>query len=575
MNRHSIIVLILFLAATQAHAQPNVAARLDQVVRYFADEDLFAGSVLVARGDQALLKKAYGYANLEWKTPNTPETVFRIGSLTKQFTAAAILMLEQRSRYEQNGDLKLDDSIKKFFPNIPASWDPVTVRMLLAHTSGLPNYTQQKERWADSLSLDQMLDLIRNVPLLFPPGREFRYSNTGYFLLGAIIEKVSGEKYDRFLQENIFTPFEMKDSGYDHSLPLVTRRASGYNRIGLHEFENSLFMDMSVPYAAGALYSTTGDLWKWQQILYGAELFDAAGVAEMTTAGKGGYGYGMVCDTDHGRKRYWHSGGINGFNAFMAYFPEDKLSVIVLSNTKALTQRVGDLLSAVVHDEPVNLPQSVAVAPAVLEKYAGEYGEASKRPAIKLRAENGRLVAEAGELVVPLVSESSTKFFDKVTTAEFVFSPDQSGAATGLSLVRNGKERKLARVAGPPPSASLAGRWEGTFHWMTGTIQSVYTFEVKGNTFTGTLSGKDTPNHKLHFTDGKIDGDQISFSLSEQEKGWDRPQVTSRYTGTLEGNTLRLIYRNAEKRREGLPPKKGGNIHLIVATRASEPAAGQ
>ncbi len=557
-----------FQAKTAAKA-PTLQTRLDNVVRYFADEDLFAGVVLVARGDELLLNKGYGYANLEWKIPNTPQTVFRIGSLTKQFTAAAVLMLAERAALEKDGDLQLDDPLKKYLPNIPESWNGITLRHLLSHTSGVPIYTQQKKRWAEELSLEQMLDLIRNVPLESRPGEVFKYNNSGYFLLGGVIEKVAGTSYGDFLQENIFTPFGLHNTGFDHFYPLVARHAAGYNRIGLHEFENATYMDMTVPFSAGGLYSTTGDLLRWQHILYGAELFGRDSVTLMTTPGKGNYGFGVYSELDHGHRRFVHSGGINGFNSFLTYYPDDQVSVIVLSNTKALTTRVGDLLAGTVHGDAVNMPATVAVASAKLQNYVGDYGEPAKAASVYLTIQDDRLVVRTGDLVDTLVNESPSRFFDKVTGAELVFSPDGEGAAPGFSLIRNGAEKKYVRMSSATHAATLAGEWESTSRGADGTA-NVYRFAVNGSTFTGQLYQKEAADRAMPFRDGKIDGNHVSFTVA----GQDKQPTGRRYTGTLDGDTLRLFYLDATKPLESTSPKKGGNVHVVTARRVSEQKSG-
>ena len=561
MKYVALAVLLVSVALGQEKPDSDVAARIDQTARYFTDDGLFAGVVLVARGDQVIFHKAYGYANYEWKTPNTPDTIFRIASLTKQFTATAILMLEQRARLEKMGDLKVEDPLKKYIPNIPASWNEITLQHLLTHTSGITPYTTRKRHWSEPLSLDQMIDLVRDLPLDFKPGTDYRYDNSGYFLLGAVIEKASGIGYAKFLDENIFTPLGMHDTGYDDPNALVPRRATGHNRLGPGEYENASFMDMSVPYAAGALHSSARDLLKWNRALYGGDLIDAVELAKMTTPVLKEAGFGLVIDEDHGRRRYSHSGGINGFNSYLAYFPEDKLTVICLSNTKSPTTRLGTYIAQTVHDDPMLLPKPVPVPAEVLRSYVGGYGDA-KNPRVRISVQDGKLLVRTGGLVDYLIPESTTRFFDRTTAAELVFTP------AAVSVLQNGKKLDFPRIPGAAPPPGLAGTWAATFSWKAATWHTLFTFDVKGNTFSGTLKAVDAA-HGLSFTDGKIDGDRIWFSISEQEKGQSKPQVTSLYTGTLEGDHLRLIYRNVEPRKPGLSPKDGGNIHLILATRST------
>ncbi len=219
---------LIYLAAATCFAQngptPDVA-RMDQVVQSYVNNKQFTGSVMVARGEDVLFRKSYGSANLEWNIPNTPATKFRIGSMTKQFTAASILLLEER------GKLKVGDPVKKYMPDAPAAWDKITIFNVLTHTAGLPNFTSFPEYaklQAFPMTPEQIVATFKDKPLDFEPGMKFSYSNSGYVLLGYLIEKISGGSYEKFVQENIFTPLGMKDSGYDSNTAIIERRASGY-----------------------------------------------------------------------------------------------------------------------------------------------------------------------------------------------------------------------------------------------------------------------------------------------------------------------------------------------------------
>jgi CubicO group peptidase (beta-lactamase class C family) len=213
-------------------------------------------SVLVARGGDILINKGYGFANLEWNIANSPQAKFRLGSVTKQFTAAGILLLEER------GKLKIDDPIKKYVTDAPAAWDKITIFHLLTHTSGIPNFTSFPDYAsleASPTTAEKLVSRFRDKPLDFQPGEQWSYSNSGYVLLGYLIEKISGQDYATFVQQNIFTPLDMKDSGYDSNSAIIPRRASGY-ATGHDGLVNAGFVHMSVPFAAGGLYSTTEDL---------------------------------------------------------------------------------------------------------------------------------------------------------------------------------------------------------------------------------------------------------------------------------------------------------------------------
>jgi CubicO group peptidase (beta-lactamase class C family) len=258
---------LLFLVAMAASSlcYGQEVAKMDEAVQAYVKNGQFMGSVLVARVDQVLLSKGYGSANLEWNIPNDPTTKFRLGSVTKQFTAAAILLLEER------GKLKIDDPVKVYLPDAPAAWEKVTIFHLLTHTSGIPSFTSfpdYQTTEATPSTPEQLVARFRTKPLEFVPGEKWNYSNSGYVLLGYLIEKISGESYAKFIKTNIFDPLGMKDSGYDLNSAIIVHRAAGYDP-GAQGPVNTGFIHMSIPFSAGALYSTTEDLLRWEQGLFG------------------------------------------------------------------------------------------------------------------------------------------------------------------------------------------------------------------------------------------------------------------------------------------------------------------
>ena len=436
---------IALLLAAAGLAQD--VSRMDQVVQSYVSNKTFMGSVLVARGDQVLLSKGYGSANLEWNIPNSPATRFRLGSLTKQFTAASILLLEER------GKLKTDDPVKKFMPDAPAAWDKITIFHLLTHTSGIPNFTNfpdyaPQEPFA--ATPEKLVARFRDKPLDFQPGEKWSYSNSGYVLLGYLLEKASGESYEKFVQENIFGPLGMKDSGYDSNSAIIPRRAAGYapRKDGP---VNAGFIHMSIPFSAGALYSTTEDLLRWEQGLFGGKLLSAASLAKMTTPFKDDYACGVGVHTVGGHKVIDHGGGIEGFNTYLAYYPEDKLTVVALGNLSGdAPQQIVTRLAAVVHGERVDLPSErteITLAPKILEQYVGTY-ELAPKINMMITLEGGQLITQvSGQGKVPLFAMSETKFFPKVVDAEIEFGKDDKGAVAYLVLHQGGRDMKAPRTS--------------------------------------------------------------------------------------------------------------------------------
>ena len=350
-------------------------SRMEQVVQSYVADKQFMGAILLAQKEQIVLDKGYGYANLEWKIPNSPTTKFRIASLTKQFTAVAILLLEEQ------GKLKITDFIKKYMADAPSDWNKVTLFHLLNHTSGIPNYTSFPDFAAFTTSTktpEQQIDFFRNKPLNFQPGSNFEYNNSGYVLLGYLIEKISGQSYQDFVLNNIFKILEMNDSGYDSHSEIILHRASGY-MVSTNGIRNADFLDMSIPYSAGSLYSTTHDLLRWEQSLFGGKILSAESLKKMMVPFKNDYAFGVRIYSLNEHKIISHAGGTSGFNTKLIYSPDDKLTVIVLANLNALGYVAQDLALKLVnlaHGKSVTLPserKEVILSSELLNQYVGAY----------------------------------------------------------------------------------------------------------------------------------------------------------------------------------------------------------
>lgn len=280
--------IVFALSAMGVGATLSIAQdvpRMDQIARSFDTNQQFMGSVLVAQNGKVLLDKGYGYANLEWQVANSPQSKFRLGSITKQFTAACILLLEER------GKLSTDDPVKKYLSNAPAAWDKITIYNLLTHTSGIPNFTSFPDYQTSEgtpTTPEKLVERFLNKPLDFQPGEKFQYSNSNYILLGYLLEKISGQSYQNFLAANIFKPLGMNDSGYDSNSEIIPHRAAGYMP-GPNGSVNASYIDMTIPFSAGALYSTTEDLLRWEEALFGGKVLNAASFKKMTTPFKDDY----------------------------------------------------------------------------------------------------------------------------------------------------------------------------------------------------------------------------------------------------------------------------------------------
>jgi CubicO group peptidase (beta-lactamase class C family) len=362
-NPTSLFVLFVytFVSSTNAFVQTQAlktsgseeVSRMEKLVQSYVSTKRFMGSVLVARRNQVLLSKGYGFANLEWNIANTPSTKFFLGSITKQFTAACILLLEEQ------GKLNVNAPIKKYMPDAPTGWDKVTIFNLLTHTSGIPDLTGFPD-WGPKrpfpASPASLVARFRDKPLDFQPGEKYGYSNSGYVLLGYLIEQISSKNYGEFLRENIFTPLRMRDSGYSSNSNPIPRLASGYSP-GKNGLVSADVVSPSVLFSAGGIYSTTEDLLRWQEGLFGGKLLSAASLRKMTTPFMADYAFGLGVMTINGHKTIGHGGNIEGFTTALNYYPEDKAIIVVLANQNDKSpQDIEENLAFIVHGEKLPSP---------------------------------------------------------------------------------------------------------------------------------------------------------------------------------------------------------------------------
>ncbi len=373
MNRSRILCsgwILFFLlglvgVGNGADPEQTKVEKIEQLVQSYHDLRRFSGTVLVAEAGEVIYKKGFGMANLEWGIPNRPDTKFRLGSITKQFTAVLLLQLAAENKIDLEG--RLSDHLPYYRKD---TGEKVTVHHLLTHTSGIPSYTGlpdfMEEISRDSYEVDDFVRTYCSGDLEFEPGSKFVYNNSGYFLLGAILEETTGKTYAELLQERIFEPLGMKDSGYDRHDTIISRRATGYNT-DFDGYTNSPYLDMSLPYAAGSLYSTVEDLFIWDQALYTnrllndelKQLYFKPHVAAMGAH----YAYGWVVTekkfpkSDVKLTSIAHGGGINGFNTLIERLVDDRHLIVLLNNAPgASLAAMSDAVTRILYGLPHRLP---------------------------------------------------------------------------------------------------------------------------------------------------------------------------------------------------------------------------
>lgn len=420
----------------------NVDQRYDALTKNAYPKDGPGAVIYLSKGQKLIYSKAFGKANIELDVNMKTDHVFRLGSLTKQFTAYAILKLVEQ------GKLSLSDDVRKYLPDFPKKQQMMTIEALLTHTSGVPNYTGLPAFNAavkrQDLAPDQLIDLFKDEPLEFEPGSDYKYSNSGYVLLGAVLEKMTGKPYGAYIEEAIFKPLGMTNSHYDDPSILIKDRASGYEQRNGH-YQNAAYLSMTLPYAAGSLVSTAGDLQKWYAALYSgnllkSELLHKAFTSYQLSNGRlTGYGYGWETGNVQGIPSVKHTGVVNGFYTYAAYLPEKNLSVSILSNCDSPADP--DILASKMLALALGKPYdriAITMTSHELEAYQGIYKLAN--------AGEYRVNLQDGQLMYYLLGGSKTRlipyrkdhFVLENSLTSFIFEKDQSRKIQGFKITGTG-----------------------------------------------------------------------------------------------------------------------------------------
>jgi len=449
---HTICVAVCLVAHVNAYGQSTIQAKIDAILEPPIKAGKIAGaSVAVMKGNETIVQKGYGYADLELDVPTPPRATYEIGSITKQFTASSILLLAEQ------GKLSLDDELTKFFPDYPTGGRRITIRRLLNHTSGIKGYTELPEfREFQMLKKphEELVKLFSAKPFDFEPGEEMIYNNSAFFLLGLIIEKVSGKPYDKFVQENLFDRVGMPDSYYCSERAIHKNHAHGYDTD-----KNTLvlkgYIDHSWPFAAGSLCSSTNDLVAWNKALHGGKLLKPESYKQMTSPGtlndgtRIRYGMGIGVMNIGGRAMIGHSGGINGFLSESQYYPKDDLIIIVLLNT-AGPVNPRDVAHEIADTVLGKAPETSRPFTGDLAPFVGTYtGRGRGRPSsFRVFIENNRLrfVNSAGNGsgdVLAYYGNDTFGFKDTLITFD-----KQNGRVTRLRLDTGAGYNFLSRESG-------------------------------------------------------------------------------------------------------------------------------
>jgi CubicO group peptidase (beta-lactamase class C family) len=413
------------VTATAASERPDLEHQVDVFMRPLLDEDLISGSILIARNGRIEVAKGYGPANREHDVMCSADTKHRLASMTKSFTAMAIMLLEEREL------LSVDDTLDKYLPDYPQG-DRIKLHHLLTHTSGVVNYSALPDHyrvWTMPHTIEQVIARFRDEPLRFKPGSEFEYSNSGYVLLTYVIEKVSGKSYGEFLRETIFAPLEMNDTGVDSHTTIIPGRATGHYNFG-EGVVQAQYLNAEFTSGAGGLYSTVRDLYKWDRALYTEKLVSRATLNEMFKPRRQSYGYGWFTRLEFDRKLIEHRGGLNGFLTMIQRFVDDDVVVISLFNyVSTFSREVNKGLAAMALGEPyepILVPEGVEVSQGTLKRLTGKYQVMDS--VLEITHEDGRLWFMDSDMIKSeAIPQSETRFFVREANAVLNFVLSEGG----------------------------------------------------------------------------------------------------------------------------------------------------
>src|SRR6185503_7372721 len=454
------LFLVALLQFGAAKAQQNadtgdLAKKIDEYVTSAFNLGKFNGTVLVAQKGEIVLEKGVGWRNFATRTLNDSNSVFQIGSLTKPFTAMVILKLQEEDK------LSVNDRLNKYFPQQKGA-EKITIQNLLDHTSGLNNYTdifgpEDSAIVSHPVSQQRVMDIFKQKPLAFKPGTKFKYCNSGYFLLGVIIEKLTGMSYEQVVRQLIFNPLHMDHTGFDFINLQAPAKATGYLGPDADKPEPAVLMDSTVTYSAGAIYSTVGDLYKWAKAISNSEILSKASWKEAFTPHLEHYGDGWWIDSLFGEKYITHSGGVQGFMSNFIYYPDKDITIILLNNFGNYGGSLSDIntgISAILLGKPYSLYEKHAEITAdktLLKQYAGVYRFNAGHQLV-VSFSDGKLFVRASNPDdklpnVELHAGTDDKFYIEEAQLKFEFVKDANGSI-GKMITYNtrGKDADWVKV---------------------------------------------------------------------------------------------------------------------------------
>jgi CubicO group peptidase (beta-lactamase class C family) len=441
MKKISLTLFVLFFSLIQVSAQAY-EQQIDSLIQKAIHLNRFNGSVLVCKNGKIIYEKAFGYQNAAKKIPNTSNTIYQIGSTTKEFTAAVILKLAEQNQ------LSLNDKLNMYFPDLKRG-NEITIKHLLTHTSGIYEILRDTNAVKDNTkprSKERMLSFFMDKPLDFEPGTQYAYCNSGYILLGLIIEKVTHKPYEQVVKNLILKPLGMTHTGFDFTGLKNPNKAVGYLKYTQTVKEPSIPWDSTATYSAGALYSTVGDLYRWHQGVLNYKVYNKQSLEQATTPFLEGYGLGCWIDTIYNKKVVSHGGNILGFTGYYGRIQEEDVCIIILNNIfNHQIENIGHSILAILYDKHYSYFDELKLTSAALDVYVGDY-DVNTNYQVKITRTGEQLYLQRNsQQAIPIYAYRKDVFFQKDDDIRIAFK-NENGQATGITITEGLSTKRGDRI---------------------------------------------------------------------------------------------------------------------------------
>ena len=439
----TIFHILILITSAQLRSQDD-SQNIDSLVTAYANIYRYNGTICVYQQGKTILEKGYGYQDIANRLPNTPNTIFQIGSLTKQFTATVILKLAEQNK------LTLQDNLEMYFPNYPKGHE-ITIHQLLTHTSGIFEYFKNPLYHLaisdHALTKSERLSFFINEPMDFKSGGSFSYCNSGYELLGLIIEKITGKQYEQVVREMIIKPLHMVNTGFDFKNLKSDLKAKPYSLYSKHNVTEETPWDSTATFSAGSIYSNAKDLYLWHNGLLRNQIISKESLDKMYSPCLNGYGYASWIDSIYTKKVISHGGNVAGFTSHFIRVPEDDICIVLLNNTyNHEIEKIGNSILAILYNQPYKLLEEMTFTQMDLKKCEGEY-EVNSKYHIKIEVVYSHLSVQINsDPKFEIYSDNANSFYSKDEDLRIKFKPDSNDVFSGIRIYKGLNSKSGVRI---------------------------------------------------------------------------------------------------------------------------------